>query len=211
MNRRIFLALAGGLSLPVGLARAQAPAAQRVRLRGRIDSLSADRVEMTLRDGAKASAVLPAELRVSEMTPMKLSDIRQDSYIGSAAVKQPDGLLRAVQVTIFPPSARSPAGGHFPWDLGENSTMTNGTVGSVTTGTVDRVGTGEDVVLTVRYKDGEQRILVPEDAPIVTFAPGTRDLLKPGAQVILNGTRAPDGSVTATAITVGKDGLVPPN
>jgi hypothetical protein len=211
MNRRSILALAGGLSLSAGLAHAQAPAGQRVRLRGQVDSVSADRLEMTLRDGGKASIALPADLRVNEMTPMKLSDIQDGSYIGSAAIRQPDGVLRAMQVTIFPPSARGVAEGHFPWDLGENSTMTNGTVGSMTNGTVGAVGKGEDVVLTVRYKDGEQRILVPEDAPVVTFGPGTRDMLKPGAQVILNGTRAADGALTAMAVTVGKDGLVPPN
>jgi hypothetical protein len=211
MNRRTLFALTGGLVLSSGLAMAQAPAGQRLRLRGQIDSVSADRLEMTLRDGSKASISLPADLRVSEMTAMKLADVQEGSYIGSAAMKGPDGVLRAKQVTIFPPSARGVAEGHFPWDLGEGSTMTNGTVGSMTNGTVGRVGTGEDVVLTVRYKDGEQRILVPEDAPVVTFGPGTRDMLKPGAQVLLNGIRAADGSITAASVTVGKDGLVPPN
>jgi hypothetical protein len=213
MNRRPLLALAGGLFLFSGLAQAQttAPAGQRLRLRGRIDSVSADRIELTLRDGSKASVALAADLRVNEMTPLKLSDIQEGSYIGTAAVAQPDGVLRAIEVTVFPPAARGVAEGHFPWDLHDNSTMTNGTVGSMTNGTVGRVGAGEDMVMTVRYKDGEQRVLVPEEAPVVTFGPGTRALLVPGGQVVVNATRAADGSLTAAAVTIGKDGLVPPN
>jgi hypothetical protein len=211
MKRRMLLALAGGLSLQAGLARAQAPAAQRVRLRGRVDSISADRLEMTLRDGGKASATLSPTLRVTEMTPVKLSDIREDSYVGVAAMSQPDGVLRAMQVVVFPAASRGVGEGHYPWVMGEGSTMTNGTVGSMTAGTVGRVGKGEDLVLTVRYKDGEQRILVPEDAFILTFTPASRDMLAPGSEIILNGSRAADGGITAASINVGKDGVLPPN
>jgi hypothetical protein len=211
MKRRMLLALAGGLSLQAGLARAQAPAAQRVRLRGRVDSISADRLEMTLRDGGKASATLSPTLRVTEMTPVKLSDIREDSYVGVAAMSQPDGVLRAMQVVVFPAASRGVGEGHYPWVMGEGSTMTNGTVGSMTAGTVGRVGRGEDLVLTVRYKDGEQRILVPEDAFILTFTPASRDMLAPGSEIILNGSRAADGGITAASINVGKDGVLPPN
>jgi hypothetical protein len=216
MQRRLMLALSACLVLPVGIATAQSPApspsaAQPARLRGVVNSVSATTLEMTLRDGAKATATLPENLRVSEMRSAKLSDIQAESYVGSAAVPQPDGTLRALQVTIFPPAARGAGEGHRPWDLVGNSTMTNGTVGSMTTGTVGSVGGGQDVVLTVRYAGGEQRILVPEDVPVVTFGPGERAMVVPGAQIILSGSRAADGSVTATSITVGKDGLVPPN
>ena len=116
---------------------------------------------------------------------------------------QPDGTLRALQVTIFPPAARGTAEGHFPWDLTPSSTMTNGTVGNITS--------ANGRVLTVKYGNAEKQILVPEDVPVVSFEPGTRELLVPGAQIILNGTRAADGTVTAGSISVGKDGLIPPN
>lgn len=211
MKRRMLLALIGRLSLPAGLARAQAPAAQRVRLRGRIDSIAADKLDMTLRDGSKASATLSPTLRVTEMTPMKLSDIREDSYVGVAAMSQPDGVLRAMQVVVFPAASRGVGEGHYPWVMGEGSTMTNGTVGSMTAGTVRRVGKGEDLVLTVRYKGGEQRILVPEDAAILTFVPASRDMLVPGSEIVLNGSRAAGGGITAASINVGKDGVLPPN
>lgn len=216
MNRRSLLAAVAALSLLPALGFAQAPANpapndRPVRLRGVIDSVTADSLAMTTRTGEKLTVALPANLRVNQMLPAKLSDITADSYIGSAAVAQPDGTLRALQVTIFPPAARGTAAGHFPWDLGSESTMTNGTVATMTNGTVGAVGKGEDMVLTVKYPDGEKRILVPEDAPVVTFIPGDRALLVPGGQIILNGRRAEGGAITAAAVTIGKDGLVPPN
>ncbi|MBO1078941.1 hypothetical protein [Roseomonas haemaphysalidis] len=216
MNRRSLLAVASALALLPALASAQAPATpapndRPVRLRGVIDSVSADSMAMTTRTGEKVTVGLPANLRVNQMLAAKLSDITADSYIGSAAVAQPDGTLRALQVTIFPPAARGTAAGHFPWDLGPESTMTNGTVATMTNGTVGNVGKGEDVVLTVKYPDGEKRILVPEDAPVVTFVPGDRALLVAGGQVVVNGRRAEAGTITAASVLIGKDGLVPPN
>jgi hypothetical protein len=93
--------------------------------------------------------------------------------------------------------------GHSAWDLMPESTMTNATV-------VDDVTKVEGRTLTLKYKEGQQTIVVPPDAPIVTFAPGTRDELKPGAAiVILRGVRKPDGSVETGRISVGR-GIVPP-
>ena len=51
---------------------------------------------------------------------------------------------------------------------------------------------------------------MPPDAPIVTFVPGDRNLIKVGAHVIITATVRPDGSLTASRVAVGKDGLVPP-
>lgn len=215
MKRRLLLAFTAMATFPAALARAQAPAAPQgsspVRLRGVLDDIDVMTLEMTTREGSKATVHLAQNLRVSQMLPARLSDIRPESYIGSAAVAQPDGTLRALQVTIFPPSMRGIGEGHRPWDLGGGSTMTNGTVTSLTAGTVGQVGTGEDKILLVRYAGGEQRILVPEDVPVVTLAPGDRDLLVSGAQVMVSGSRAPDGGITASSVIVGKDGLVPPN
>ena len=115
---------------------------------------------------------------------------------------QPDGTQRALEIHVFPESMRGTGEGHRPFDLQPQSTMTNGTVGSVT-GTIGRT-------LTVTYQGGEKTIVVPPDTPIVAFEPGTRAMLAAGAHIILIGTRAEDGVITATRILVGKDGLIPP-
>jgi hypothetical protein len=81
--------------------------------------------------------------------------------------------------------------------------MTNATVSDV-------VAVDAARRMTLRYKDGEKVVVVPPDAPIVTFEPGDRAMLVPGAHVILGAARQPDGTLTASRISVGKDGLVPP-
>jgi hypothetical protein len=92
--------------------------------------------------------------------------------------------------------------GHRPWDLAPQSTMTNGTVGDV------KVTDGP--TLTLSYKGGEQKVYAPPNTPVVTYQPGSRDLLKPGAHVFVTATEGSDETLTATRIGVGKDGLVPP-
>ena len=93
--------------------------------------------------------------------------------------------------------------GHYPWDLQPGSMMTNATVADIVT--VDQTRK-----MTLRYKDGEQVVVVPPAAPVVTFEPGDRTMVKPGAHVIIGASRQPDGTLSASAISIGKDGLVPP-
>jgi hypothetical protein len=92
--------------------------------------------------------------------------------------------------------------GTRPWDLGDKSSMTNGTVGSLVA--------AQGRTITITYKGGEKKVVVPDDVPIVTYEPADRAALTPGANVLINGTRAADGTVTAGSVSIGKDGLVPP-
>jgi hypothetical protein len=46
----------------------------------------------------------------------------------------------------------------------------------------------------------------------VRFVPGNLDDLKPSAQIfIVAGQKMPDGTITAPAINVGRDGVAPPD
>ena len=114
-----------------------------------------------------------------------------------------DGTQRAIEVLLFPEARRGSGEGHYPWDVQPGSMMTNATVADVVT--VDQARR-----MTLKYKDGEKTIVVPADAPIVTFEPGDRAMLKPGAHVMFGAAKQPDGSLTASGVSVGKDGLVPP-
>ncbi len=127
-----------------------------------------------------------------------------NSFIGTAAVPQPDGTLKALEVHVFAPSLRGSGEGHRPWENadGSASTMTNGTVGNLVVSQGRR--------MTVKYGDGEKTVVVPDDVPIVSLEPGERSLLKPGAKVVLFPQKGADGSLTALAISVGKDGVTPP-
>jgi hypothetical protein len=206
MNRRGVLSLCAVLALTSAPRLAQSARggqAGPARLRGTIAAVSGDSLEVTLRDGNKVHVVAPANVRTTYVIDAKLSDIQPNSYIGTAAAPQPDGTLKALEVHVFPPSMRGAGEGFRPYDLkGGGSTMTNGTVGSL-------VGTNGRIA-TVKYGNEQKKVLIPDDVPVVSFEPTDRSALKPGAKVIINGQRLPDGTVTAATINIGKDGLTPP-
>lgn len=197
-------ALVAAFPMVASAQNAQAPA----RVRATIQAVHGNALDVTDRSGNKATVALPADLNVTEVAPIEPSAIRAGSYIGTAAVKQPDGTLRALEVHVFPEAMRGTGDGHRPYDLGPDSSMTNGTVEQA--GAVTSVGGTAGRTLTVKYKEGEQRIVVPADVPIVTFAPGRRDDLKAGAHVVLFVRADAQGALTAQRVLVGKDGMVPP-
>lgn len=200
MNRRMFLVLAAAVPLASG-AFAQS-SDKPARLRGKVDAVSEDAIHLTLRNGAKAEAKLPANVRVVWLTVAQPSEIKEGSYVGTAAVPQADGTLKALEMQVFPPSMRGVGEGSRDWDLGAGSSMTNGTVGSLVA--------ANGRTITITYKGGEKRVVVPDDVPVVTYEPADRTALTVGANVLINGTRAADGTVTAASVSVGKNGLVPP-
>lgn len=173
------------------------------RIRGDIVSIEGPKLAVRTRTGDLATIGLADNYRVSAVVRVSADAIRQGSYVGTASLPQPDGTGRALEVLVFPESGRGSGEGHYPWDLQPGSMMTNATVAQV----VD-VDNGRR--MTLKYKDGQQTIVVPPDVPIVTFEAGSRELLVPGAHVMLNARMQPDGTLSATGIAVGKDGLVPP-
>jgi Domain of unknown function (DUF5666) len=201
LSRRIMVALAASLTMG-SVAFAQTPAPVQIRVRGVIDSVDASALHVTTRAGEKVTLKLADDAGVTLILPIAVDAIKPGSFIGTAAVSQPDGSLKALEIQVFPESMRGVGEGHRPWDLGANSSMTNGTVGDL------KVSKGR--TLTMTYKGGEQKVFVPEGAPVITYAPTTKADLKPGAHVIVTAIHNSDETLTATRIGVGKDGLVPP-
>jgi hypothetical protein len=172
------------------------------RVRGTIDQVDGQVLHVISRAGEKVTVTMAPGVNISEVSKIDISAIKPNSYIGTAAAPLPNGDLKALEVHVFPESMRGSGDGHRPFDLGANSTMTNGTVGSVV-GSSDRT-------LTVKYEGGEKKVEVPADVPIVTFEPGSAADIKAGAKVIVFGMKAADGSLSTNRIAVGKDGLTPP-
>jgi hypothetical protein len=132
-----------------------------------------------------------------------LADIKDGDFIGSGAMPQPDGSQKAIEVHIFAESMRGTGEGFRPWDGAPNSTMTNGTVGNTVTGV-------DGPVITVKYKDGDKKIIVTPDVPIVRYEVVDLSVLKPGvAFSVLAAVKQPDGSFNISRINVGRDGIVP--
>jgi hypothetical protein len=194
--------VAGTLAMMVtSIATAQAP--NLVRVRGTIDHLDGATYVIKARDGAELKVTLADKPQIAGVVKASLSDIKQGSFVGVTAMPQADGSLRALEVHIFPESMRGTGEGHYPWDLQPQSTMTNANVEQVVTAV-------DGQTLTLKYKDGEKKIFVPADAPIVTYAPGDKGDLKPGAKVFIIAAKQADGTLEGRAWRVGRDGVTPP-
>jgi hypothetical protein len=185
-----------------GLARAEDAPGMRIGVRGEITGVSPDVLKVHVNSGENVVINLSPDTKVRAVTLANIEDIKPGSYIGSAAVPQDDGTLKALEVHVFPPELAGSGDGHRPFDLVKGSSMTNGSVGDLV------VSNGR--VLTVNYKGGQKKILVPEDVPIVNLVPGDRSLLKVGVKIVTFVTQSADGTLTAQSISAGKDGVTPP-
>ncbi|PBJ22925.1 hypothetical protein BSF44_28140 [Pseudomonas sp. ACN8] len=186
----------------VGLAQAEDAPGTRIGVRGEITGVSQDALKVHANSGENVMINLTKDTKVRAVTLANIEDIKPGSYIGSAAIPQEDGSLKALEVHVFPPELAGSGDGHRPFDLVKGSSMTNGSVGDLV------VSNGR--VLTVNYKGGQQKILVPEDVPIVNLMPADRSLLKVGVKIVTFVTQGADGTLTAQSISAGKDGVTPP-
>ena len=173
------------------------------RIRGQIEKADGGMLSVKTRDGGMLNVKLADDARVSALVKASLSDIKQDTFIGIAGMPQADGSIKAFSVHIFLPAQRGVVPDrHGPWDAKPESTMTNAFVGSMVTGK-------DGETLTVKYKDGEKKVVVAPDTVIAAVAPGNKDELKPGAQIIIMASdKQADGSVLAKNLYVGR-GVTP--
>ena len=202
-TRRAFGVAGLALMLVTSVGLAQQP--QTVRIRGQIEKVDGDSLDIKARSGEMLKVKLVDPGRVTAMTKASLADVKVGKFIGVTAMPQADGSQKAVAIHIFLDSQKGVVPDrHEPWDLRQGSTMTNAIVDTTVAG-VD----GQTIM--VKYKDGEKKVIVPPNTPIVAYAPGDKSELKPGAQIIIFGaTKQADGSLTTPAINVGRDGVVPP-
>jgi len=199
MNGRM-LGLAIASVLVAGVAGAQTTP---VRVRGTVETVQGQELAVKGREGAPHKIQLADDYAVLAVKKATLEDVKPGAFVGIAGLPQPDGSQKAIEVLVFPEAARGTGEGHYPWDLQPESTMTNATIADTVTGV-------SGPVLTLKYKDGEKKIVVPPEAPIVTFEPGERAMLKPGVSVFVPTQKQPDGTLRAGRVLAGKDGLVPP-
>src|ERR1700736_1481218 len=175
-----------------------------VRIRGTIEAVDGPLLTVKSREGTDMKVRLTDNVAVFGVANIAMSEIKPGSYIGVSAMPQPDGTQKALAVHIFPEAQRGVAEGFRPWDLRAGSTMTNATVAETVAG-VD----GQNIM--VKYKDGEKKVVVPPETPIVTFVAGDKSELKPGARIIIfSAVKKDDGTLEANRVNVGRDGITPP-
>jgi hypothetical protein len=192
-----------GAVVVAALAVSSAQAQQTQRLRGTIERAEGNMLFVKGRDGTPMTLKLADNVVVVAVYKATRDDIKEGDYIGSGAMPQADGSQKALEVHIFAPSMRGQGDGHRPWDGAPNSTMTNGAVGNVVSGV-------DGPVVLVKYKDGEKKIIVGPDTPIVRYEVGSKADIKAGAAFsVTAATKQADGTFTAPRINVGRDGGVP--
>jgi hypothetical protein len=196
--RLVTLALAASLFTVGAVAQTAAP----TRIRGTITALHGQDLTIKTREGPTVDILLNDPLTVRTVTKLTLADVKQGTYVGIASKTGADGKAEALEVLVFPEAMRGASEGHYPWDLESGSMMTNATVSAVT------AKSGNELTLT--YKGGTQQIIVPPNAPIVTFAPATKDDLKPGARLITSAAKNADGKLATGSVTVETHGVNPP-
>jgi hypothetical protein len=179
----------------------QPPAPSRVR--GTIEGVDGDVLAVKSRGGEDVKLHMTGDLRVVGITKISLSDIKVGSFIGTTTVPGPDGGQNAVEVHVFPEDMRGTGEGSRPYDLRPNSTMTNATVSQSVVG-------NDGHTLLIKYKDGEKKVVVSPETPVVTYVPADKSDLKAGAKVIAFMKKLPDGSLETNRVSVGRDGLTPP-
>lgn len=173
------------------------------RVRGTIEAVDGDVIAVKSRAGEDVKLHMTGDVKIVGIIKIALAEIKVGSFIGTTTVPGPDGANNAVEVHVFPENMRGTGEGSRPYDLKPNSSMTNATVEQSVVG-------NDGHTLNIKYKDGEKKVLVSPETPVVTYVPADKSDLKPGAKVIAFMKKLPDGSFETNRVSVGRDGLTPP-
>ncbi len=199
MKRQFVASLLGGLLLANGVAHADtAP----VKLRGTIEAVNPNGFDLATRAGGKVHVTLFPKTHYSALSQGSVADIKPNSFIGSAALPQADGTLKALEVTVFPEEMRGTGEGQFPWDTAPSSSMTNGVVGTL--------AGGDGHTMVVKYGAGEAKIVISDATPVVKLETADSAAVVAGAKAFVVAMAGADGAFTALFVAVGKDGVTPP-
>jgi len=200
MLRRTFVVYTLAATCSISSAWAQEP----MRVRGTVEGMDGPVYLVKTRSGDTVKVALTDKPLFVAMAKASMADIKPGMFIGTTAMPQADGSLRAVEVHIFPEAMRGTGEGHRPWDLEPQSTMTNANVEAAVAGVSGQT-------LTMKYKGGEKTVVVTPETVVVTYAPGDQVEVKPGTKIFVAAAeKKPDGTLQTARITYGKDGLTPP-
>nr|WP_269244358.1 hypothetical protein [Rhizobium sp. AG207R] len=193
-----------GMVLALGAATTlSAQAADKARVRGVVESLSGDTLMVKSREGKDVTIKLKSGWAVNGIVNASVTDIKPGDFVGIASVPTDSGINGALEVLIFPAAMKGTGEGDYGWDLKPKSSMTNATVASAVTSV-------NGPTLSLTYKGGEKKISIPPGTPVVTFGKATKDDIKPGAGVIINGMTDGDNTVESDRVVVGINGVIPP-
>jgi hypothetical protein len=198
-----FLRVLAGSSFALVSFAFPASAQDTVRIRGTVERIDGPVFVVKARDGSELKLTVTENPLFVVIVPSKMSDIKAGMYVGSAGMMQEDGMQKAIEVHIFPESMRGTGDGHYDWDLLPKSKMTNGNVEQAVTGV-------DGPVLSVKYKDGEKKLVVTPQTVVVTYEMGKREDIQPGTRIFVSAAKKqPDGTLLTPRITYGRNGEGP--
>jgi hypothetical protein len=203
MSRMIQRTLAAA-GLALICAASSALAQDAVRIRGTVERVEGPVYVIKNRDGAEMKLMVSDPGLFVAIVKSTMADIKPGMFVGATGETQPDGSQKAIEVHIFPESMRGTGEGHYDWDLKPNTKMTNANVEQTVAGV-------DGPVLSVKYKDGEKKVMVTPQTAVVTYVAGSKDDLKPGTKIFVGAAKKmADGTLQTPRVTYGKDGLTPP-
>ena len=170
-----------------------------VRVRGTVQGIDGPAFVVKTRDGSEVKLTVTDKPLFVAIVPATMADIKPGMFVGSAGTMQEDGTQRAIEVHIFPESMRGTGEGHYDWDLLPKSKMTNGNVEQAVTGV-------DGPMLSVKYKDGEKKLVVTPQTVVVTYEMGKREEIQPGTKIFVTAKKQPDGTLLTPRITYGRNG-----
>ncbi|WJR79487.1 hypothetical protein [Bradyrhizobium sp. NP1] len=180
-----------------------ASAQETIRIRGTVERIDGPVYVVKSRDGAEFRLTVTDKPLYVAIVRATMADIKPGMFVGSAGMMEADGTQKAIEVHIFPESMRGTGEGHYDWDLMPKSKMTNGNVEQAVTGV-------DGPVLSVKYKDGEKKILVTPQTVVVTYVMGDKSEITPGTRIFISAAKKqPDGTVQTPRITYGRNGEAP--
>jgi outer membrane lipoprotein SlyB len=182
---------------------ATASAQQTQRINGTIDKVEGNTLFIKA-EGGPLTLKLADNAVIVGVMKASATDIKAGDYVATGGVPLPDGTQKAVELRIFPDAMRGQGDGHRPgWPGAPNGTMTNGAVG-------DAVTSVDGPVLTVKFKDGEKKIIVGPAVPVSRFVIGEKSELTAGKAInVAAATKNPDGTFSTARINVDRGGLLP--
>jgi hypothetical protein len=177
---------------PAAVAQA-APALDEVNLSGTITAITPSEITIKERSGASTTLPLGEGYTVIFAKPVDIEAIRPGMNVATANTNIDATSGRSTEVRMIDEKLRRP---EFSRAMGRpNTTMTNGTVRTITTG-------AEGHELAVTYPGGSRKIIVPPGVPVVGQYPATPADLKPGVMVNILGTPAARPSARRITIPV---------
>ena len=158
---------------------------------GTVEKMDATSISVKNDDGGQVQTYkLAPNVLYIQQSRARLTDIKSNDFVASAAVRKDDGKLHSTELRIFSEKMRGLGEGQRPMNDARNQTMTNATVA----GTAIVNGSN---VMRVKFPGGESDLVLDPDPniPVLKFTDTDRNAIKVGGKVRVQGVKNAEGEI----------------